>query len=358
MAKKKRTNKSLLGSLKNLVSGSPARRGKKPFARKRKKSNQGVRRRDILAPFQLPRFDLDPIVHPSPNQNPWIPPKVNIGTLIISQRHSIKCIILEPLLEADISTLKRICLRKLRPNQAIFLPMGTRVLSEDVLHQDRTFVVKLSKGTIFFSPGGHPNGYLLSELSLPLRRELGSILNFLPLTEIAAQQNLQKLIDIPESFSLLKEDNFYNPSETLQKAPKVPSSSTTVACSQVSCLMTSDCRLKRASPTSMRYLPSKQPADLARLSPRPRSITSAMSSGKPTRPISTARRCYSTTISSTSSSRICPTLKLEDFAPIYPHQPNCHPQLQPQRDLQPSPKPSSARGADTHQDRHLLANPR
>ncbi len=220
MAKKKRTNKSLLGSLKNLVGGSPARRGKKPFARKRKTGNHGAQRRDILAPFQLPRFDLDPIVHPSPNQNPRIPPKINIGTLIISQRHSIKCILLEPLLEVDISTLKKICLRKLRPNQAIFLPMGTRVLSEDVLHQDRTFVVKLSKGTIFVSPGGHPNGYLLSELSLPLRRELGSILNFLPLTEIAAQKNLQKLVDIPESFSLLKEDIFYNPSESVQKAPK------------------------------------------------------------------------------------------------------------------------------------------
>ena len=211
MAKKKQPKKSLLGSLKNIIGGPPSdAKYAKNFSKSRKRPKERSPQRDLLAPFQLPMLDLDPLVHPTKNQSPRIPPKLNIGTLLISQRHGIKCILLEPIEEVEIAILKDICLRKLSQSQAVFLPMGSQLLKDEILHQGREFSVKLRKGTVFVSPGGHPNGFLLSELSLPLRREIGSILDYLPLTESTAKNSLQKLVDIPPSFVLIKEDLFYD----------------------------------------------------------------------------------------------------------------------------------------------------
>ncbi len=221
MAKKKQPKKSLLGSLKNLLGGPPSdARYAKSFAKSRKRAKSSGPRRDLLAPFQLPILDLDPLVHPTKDSKPRIPPKLNIGTLLVSQRHGVKCILIDPIEKVEITHLKDICLRKMRPDRAVFLPMGTTLLKDEVLHQGRDFAVKLRKGTIFISPGGHPNGYLLEELKLPLRRELGSILDFLPLTEVATKNNLQKLVDIPASFDIIKDDLLYDTSGYAQRVNK------------------------------------------------------------------------------------------------------------------------------------------
>ena len=222
MAKKKQPKKSLFGSLKSIIGGPPSdAQYAKNFSKSRKRAKKDDSpHRDLLAPFQLPMIDLDPLVHPTKNHSPRIPPKLNIGTLLVSQRHGIKCILLEAIEEVEISILKDICLRKIRPDRAIFLPMGSQLLKDEVLHQGREFTIKLRKGTIFVIPGGHPNGFLLSELSLPLRREIGSILDYLPLTESSAKNNLQKLADIPASFTLIKEDLFYDTSGIAQNVAK------------------------------------------------------------------------------------------------------------------------------------------
>jgi hypothetical protein len=214
VAKKTQPKKSLLGSLRKIIGGPPsdAQHAKK-LGKSRKSSKDRSPRRDMLAPFQLPMLDLDPLVHPTKNKNPRIPPKLNIGTVLISQRHGIKCVLLDPIEEVDIAILKDICLRKVLPDQAAFLPMGSQLLKDEILHQSREFVIKLRKRTIFISPGGHPVGFLLSDLSLPLRREVSSILDYLPLTESTAKNSLQKLVDIPSSFALIKEDVFYDTSE-------------------------------------------------------------------------------------------------------------------------------------------------
>ena len=211
MAKKKQPPKSLFGSLKNIIGGGPSSAQKaKSVRRSRKGTKDASPRRDPLAPFQLSMLDLDPLVHPTRNKSARIPPKLNIGTLLISRRHGVKCILLEPVEEVEISFLKDICLRKQPPNRMVFLPMGSQLLKDEILHQGREFAVKLRKGTVFVSPGGHPNGFLLDGLNLPLRREIGSNLNYLPLTESSIKSNLQKLVDIPESFELVKEDLFYD----------------------------------------------------------------------------------------------------------------------------------------------------
>jgi len=40
-------------------------------------------------------LDLVPLAYPTRNNSPHIPPKLNIGTLLISRRHGVKCILLE-----------------------------------------------------------------------------------------------------------------------------------------------------------------------------------------------------------------------------------------------------------------------
>jgi hypothetical protein len=92
LAKKKQPKKSLLGSLKNLLGGPPSdARYAKSFAKSRKRAKSSGPRRDLLAPFQLPILDLDLLVHPAKDSKPRIPPKLNIGTLLVSQRHGVKC---------------------------------------------------------------------------------------------------------------------------------------------------------------------------------------------------------------------------------------------------------------------------
>ncbi len=189
---------------------APAQRSK-ASNRKTPKRNRTTGR-DQLAPFHPPLIDLDPLVHPTRNVNASIPEYLNIGTLLVSQRHSVKCILLEPLEEVNIEVLKNLCLRKLKASQTVYLPMGTNVLKDEVLHQGRDFVTKLRKGTIFLSPGGHANGYLLGAISLPLRKELSSNSQFLPLTEASAKRYLQKLMDIPLSFALIQEDQLHDTS--------------------------------------------------------------------------------------------------------------------------------------------------
>ena len=92
MAKKKQPKKSLLGSLKNVLGGPPSdARYAKSFAKSRKRAKSSGPRRDLLAPFQLPILDLDLPVQSAKDGKPRIPPKLNIGTLLVSQRHGVKC---------------------------------------------------------------------------------------------------------------------------------------------------------------------------------------------------------------------------------------------------------------------------
>ena len=106
MAKKKQPKKSLLGSLKNLLGGPPSdARYAKSFAKSRKRAKSGGPRRDLLAPFQLPILDLDLLVHPAKDSKPRIPPKLNIGTLLVSQRHGVKCILIDPLEKVEITAV-------------------------------------------------------------------------------------------------------------------------------------------------------------------------------------------------------------------------------------------------------------
>ena len=203
--------------------------GAKPSAtaRSNRSSNRGKNgktppapQRDLLAPFVPPTLDLDPLVHPTKDRHPDIPELLNPGTLLFSQRHGIKCILLDPLEGVDIKKLKDICLRKLKPTQAVYLPMGTPVLKDEILHQGRQFAVQLRKGTLFLSPGGHPNCYLLGTIQLPLTKELTSNMDILFIGETAAKRHLQKLVDIPTSFELIKEDILYDDSGRSYKIEK------------------------------------------------------------------------------------------------------------------------------------------
>ena len=197
------------------ASGSTRRNGRSSAKRRREKT------RDALQEFTVNYIDMDPLINPPTGRPRPIPEELPLGTVLISQRLGVKCLLLDSLEEVGRKTLKEICARKLRPNQAVYLPMGTQVYRDELLHQGRNLQIKVRKGTLFLSVGGHPNTYLLDTLQLPLRKELTSNPEVLPVTETTAQRYLQALLDIPASFELLKEDVLFDASkENVRKVEK------------------------------------------------------------------------------------------------------------------------------------------
>ncbi len=185
-----------------------SRNGGRTSAKRRKAKN-----RDALQEFTVSYIDMDPLINPPTGRPRPIPEELPLGTVLISQRLGVKCLLLDHLEEVGRKTLKEICARKLRPTQAVYLPMGSQVYRDELLHQGRALQIKVRKGTLFLSVGGHPNTYLLDTLQLPLRRELSSNPEVLPVTETTAQRYLQGLLDIPHSFELLKEDVLFDASK-------------------------------------------------------------------------------------------------------------------------------------------------
>lgn len=193
----------------NAVNGNGNGNGNGRPSKKRRRQQQ----KDALADFTATVLDIDPLVNPPTGRPRPIPDELQPGTVLVSQRLGVKCLLIEQLTEVGRRTLKEVCARKLRPNQGIYLPMGTQLYKDEILHQGRGFAARLRKGSLFLSVGGHPNAYLLSDLQLPLRRELASNPQILPVTETTAQKYLQSLLDIPPSFELLKEDVLFDTSE-------------------------------------------------------------------------------------------------------------------------------------------------
>ena len=186
-----------------------SRRNGRTASSKRARAKQ----RDKMQEFAVDYIDMDPLITPPTGRARPIPEELRNGNILISQRLGVKCLLLDNLDEVGRNTLKDICARKLRPNQALYLPMGFQVYKDEILHQGRGFSARLRKGTLFLSVGGHPNSYLLDELKLPLRKELSSNTQILPITETTAQRYLQALVDIPQSFELLKEDVLFDASK-------------------------------------------------------------------------------------------------------------------------------------------------
>lgn len=207
--------RALLGAMRG--NGSTRSTGKRRPSKKRRRQQQ----KDALSEFSVPVLDMDPLIDPPTGRPRPIPDELAVGTVLVSQRLGVKCMLLETLTEVGRRTLKEICARKLRPAQAIYVPMGTQMYKDEILHQGRGFAAKLRKGSLFVSVGGHPNTYLLDDLQLPLRRELSSNPQILPVTETTAQKYLQNLLDIPPSFELLKEDVLFDSSpENVRSVPK------------------------------------------------------------------------------------------------------------------------------------------
>lgn len=197
--------------------GSNRGGGRRRVSRKRRRAQQ----KDVLSEFTASVLDMDPLIDPPAGRPRPIPDELQAGTVLVSQRLGVKCLLLEQLTEVGRRTLKEICARKLRGGQAVYLPMGTQLYKDEILHQGRGFAAKLRKGSLFLSVGGHPNAYLLDDIRLPLRREMASNPQILPVTETTAQKYLQNLLDIPASFELLKEDVLFDTSaENVRTVPK------------------------------------------------------------------------------------------------------------------------------------------
>jgi hypothetical protein len=204
-----------------LLAIKAVRKKKRPRGRRRNgnavsKKRQRQQQKDIND-YIVSAVDMDPLINPPTGRPRPIPDELPVGTLLVSQRLGVKCLLINQLNEVGRRTLKEICARKLKQGQAVYLPMGTQIYKDEILHQGRDFVVKLRKGSLFTSVGGHPNSYLLDALSLPLRRELSSNPQVLSVTESTAQKYLQNLIDIPASFDLVKEDVLFDASTENQR---------------------------------------------------------------------------------------------------------------------------------------------
>ena len=199
--------KTFIDSLTDMVVGGkgPAHKGRKSPA-----NQSRARARDKLSPFTVSFLDVGRLLDAGPDELRSIPNELKQGTVLLSQQMGIKCLLLQTLEEVSRKKSRDICARKLSEEEAAYLPMGTQILREEILHQGRDFTVRLPRGTLFLSPGGHPDGYLLEQLDLPLRRETGAISQILPINENTAAKYLQTLVDVPPSFALIKEDVFYD----------------------------------------------------------------------------------------------------------------------------------------------------
>ncbi len=213
----KRSKKTLMDSLKGIVvsgkSPSGSKAGRSAKAKAKADSDAKLQRRDLLSPFVVATIDLDPLINPLPGRARPIPNELPSGRVLVSQQHGTKCLLLADVEKVGIQKLRAICARKLTEEEAIYLPMGTQILRDEVLHQGKRFTIKLRKGTLFLSPGGHPNGYLLEAMQLPLRKEFSQNHQFLSVTEQIAERYLQSLVDIPASFVVVKEDVFFDESD-------------------------------------------------------------------------------------------------------------------------------------------------
>ncbi len=212
----KRSKKTLMDSLKGIVvSKPPASKGRVRKAAKRKADKAAkLQRRDLLSPFVVATLDLDLLIDPPPGRARPIPNELPAGRVLVSQKNGIKCLLLQTLDKVDNQQLRDICARKLTEEQAIYLPMGRQILRDELLHMGKRVTIKLRKGTLFLSSvDGQPNGYLLEPLQLPIRKELLQNYQYLAVTEQIASRYLQNLVDIPESFAIIKEDVFYDDSE-------------------------------------------------------------------------------------------------------------------------------------------------
>ncbi|MCH8053001.1 MAG: hypothetical protein IH895_02985, partial [Planctomycetes bacterium] len=107
-----------------------AGRNGRSAARKRK-----AQVKNTLAEFAVPYLDMDQLINPPTGRPRPIPEELRLGTVLMSQRLGVKCLLLDSLEEVDRKTLKDICARKLRPNQALYLPMGTQVYKDEILPQ-------------------------------------------------------------------------------------------------------------------------------------------------------------------------------------------------------------------------------
>jgi hypothetical protein len=195
------------------------RNGRPRASKKRRRLKQ--KDTDAVSEFTVPVLDMDPFINPPTDRPRPIPNELEGGTVLVSQRLGVKCLLLVQLTEVDLSTLKEICVRKLEPGQGIYLPMGTQLYKEEILHQGRGFSHTLRKGSLFLNVSGHPNVYLLDDLQLPMRKELTSNAQILPVTDSTVQNYLQALLDIPSSFELLKEDVLFETSaENIRTVPK------------------------------------------------------------------------------------------------------------------------------------------
>ena len=109
MGKKKSAKGGLLKSLGAFVGSFK----KKKTRTRRRRPNAAHNRRptDLFGPYLPPRIDLNALLHPKRKGLGQIPTQINIGTVLSSKRHGIKCIMLEPLEGVDLSFLKKLCLR-------------------------------------------------------------------------------------------------------------------------------------------------------------------------------------------------------------------------------------------------------
>lgn len=199
--------------LRNRKQPSSSVRRPSVAARKRKRQKM----KDILEEFSIATVDMDALLDPPEGKDRPIPNELEHGTILLSQRLGVKCLLLEDLHDVDPNSLKEVCARKLRPNQAVYLPMGTHVYRDEILQQGQGIGVKLRKGTIFLSVNGHPTSYLIDDVRAPLRKEINSYFQILPITESTAQRYLQHLVDIPASFELFKEDVLFDTSQKNQR---------------------------------------------------------------------------------------------------------------------------------------------
>ena len=95
------------------------RKKKRPRGRRRNgnavsQKRQRQQQKDILNDYVVAAVDMDPLINPPTGRPRPIPDELPAGTLLVSQRLGVKCLLIDQLNEVGRRTLKEICARKLK----------------------------------------------------------------------------------------------------------------------------------------------------------------------------------------------------------------------------------------------------
>ena len=170
----------------------------------------------LLEPYFAETVDLDELLHgpasgPESEDIARFRQEIPRGYILVSQEDQLKCISFERIDRITDQQIEDIKARRVNPHDFVYLPYDAEVLLTEAFNIERTFRMNVKKGTVIVDSYGRLNFYLIQDVQIPFRGKFLQSMGLVIISNRSARLYLQQLIDLPESFRLVKDDVFYDP---------------------------------------------------------------------------------------------------------------------------------------------------